>query len=366
MPRSADNLAVVKLLEEYTEIARENGFSSVAIALVCHSQQNGGALGACDFAGDISLQKGTLDAVGELQFKLQQSIANYALPEKYDHLDASYVCYDACRGPLGFDFLNWIIDVEMTRKREGAPGPLKVGFWLGNNPEVGGDALVIARRRHWLSHVFRPLLQMVGAVEDAAAIHGRTKEVYVSRDICAAARMGEAVPRLRPPDVEMPGGAVTITLRESSYWTHRNSNLAAWIQFAIDLKRAGERVIFIRDTEKADEALEGWETCPIASTNLLARTALYENSKANLFVSNGPATLALYGRRPWLQFTPVEKDGAAFYGNTPKFWKDSMGVEVGSQYPWSANDQRIVWLYEQETYETLKWAYETWMTNRSN
>jgi hypothetical protein len=164
----------------------------------------------------------------------------------------------------------------------------------------------------------------------------------------------------------MPGGAVTITLRESSYWTHRNSNLAAWVQFAIDLKKAGERVIFVRDTEKADEQIDGFETCPIASSNILARFALYENSKANLFVSNGPATLALYGSKPWLQFTPVEKDGAPFMGNTPKFWRDSMGVPVGEQYPWSANNQRIVWLYEPETYEGIKWAYDTWMTSNSS
>ena len=361
MPRSSANVETVELLEKYTELARENGFSSVGVVVVCHP-----GYAAVEFAGDLSLQQGTLEGVGQLQFELQQSIANYKLPERDESLDASYVCYDCCRGPLGFDFLNWLIDAEMTRIREGAPKPLKVGFWTGRSDEIIGDEKVYYRRQHWLKNVFRPLLQMIGAVEDAKALRGKQKQVYVPRDICAAARAGEPVPRLLAPDVEMPRGAITITLRESCYWTHRNSNLQAWVQFALDLKRQGERVIFVRDTERADEQLDDWETCPLASKNILARFALYENSRANLFVSNGPATLALYGSKPWLQFTPVEPDGSAFMGNTKQFWAKSMGVPVGEQFPWSENDQRMVWLTEPETYDSIKWAYEQWMTSKSS
>jgi len=47
-------------------------------------------------------------------------------------LDASHVCYKRRHtGPLGFDFIYWLVDAEMTRVREGAPAPLKVAFWCG-------------------------------------------------------------------------------------------------------------------------------------------------------------------------------------------------------------------------------------------
>lgn len=365
MPRSSANVDVVDLLESYLSLAKNSGFSSVAIAMVCHHEESRGALACYDYAGDLSLQKGTLEAVDKLGNEISGAISHWKLPDRDTLLGADYVCYDTARGPLGFDFLNWLIDAEMTRIREGAPAPLKVGFWAGRSDELVGDPLVHVRRQHWIKNVFRPILQLLGAVEDAKAIRGRQKETYVPRDICAAARAGEAVPRLRAPELEMPCGAVTITLRESCYWSHRNSSIVDWVQFALDLRRQGERVIFVRDTEKADEQIDEWETCPLASKNILARFALYENSKANLFVSNGPATLALYGSKPWLQFTPVEKDGAMFIGNTGKFWERSMGVPVGEQFPWSAPDQRIIWLHGPETYEGIKWAYETWMTNKS-
>lgn len=361
MPRSSANVEIIELLETALTLAKDNGFSSAAVTLVCHP-----GYAWSEYAGDLSLQQGTLEGVGELQFQLQTAIANWKPPERDETLGADYVCYDCCRGPLGFDFLNWLVDQEMIRVREGAPAPLKVGFWTGQSNEIIGDEKVYYRRQHWLKHVFRPLLQMIGAVEDVKAVRGRQKEIYVPRDICAAARTGEPVPRLLAPDVEMPSGAVTITLRESCYWTHRNSNVLAWVQFALDLQRQGERVIFIRDTERADEQLDGFETCPLASKNILARFALYENSKANLFVSNGPATLALYGSKPWLSFTPIEPDGSAFMGNTKSFWAKSMGVPVGEQFPWSANNQRIVWTTETENYDTIKWAYEQWMTSRSS
>src|SRR4029079_2629381 len=103
-----------------------------------------------------------------LSASIGNSIDNYKLPERDESLDASYVCYDCCRGPLGFDFLNWLVDAEMIRIREGAPAPLKVGFWLGKSSEIIGDELVWHRRQHWLKNVFRPLLQMIGAVEDYA------------------------------------------------------------------------------------------------------------------------------------------------------------------------------------------------------
>lgn len=328
---------VIALLETYLAAARQHRFGHVAIAMVGHPN-----VAAADFAGEIALELSQQEALGLLRARLDQSIANWSLPPRDDSLDAGHVCYNLANGPLGFDFLVWLVDAEMTRRRENAPGPLKVAFWLGRDAE---DRINQDRRRSWLDNVFRPLLPMLGAVEDSTAMLGRSKAVFVTHDIVAAAKAGEAVPQLSLPGrrTHKPRPYVTITLRESSHWPHRNSNLPAWLQFAAHLEKNGERVVFVRDTERADEPLEGFMTSSFASRNMRARHELYERSKANLFVSNGPAALALFGNRPWLQFVDVESDGSSYAPNTARFWAEQAGVAPGEQYPWSRPDQRLVW-----------------------
>lgn len=348
MPNVSGNSAVIELLEAYLEVAKYNDFGHIAIAMVGHPN-----VAATDFAGDIALELSTREALGILTGKVQKSIDDWSLPPRDESLDASYVCYNVANAPLGFDFLIWLVDQEMMRRRENAPGPLKVGFWLGlNEGRINCD-----QRRMWLNKVFRPLLPMIGAVEDSTAIHGRHKEVYVPRDIVAAVNRGESAPRLRSVCQTKTDQAVTITLREAAHWSHRNSNLEAWLRFARDLRASGESVIFVRDTDKANVALEDFKTDPIASVDLDRRMALYESAKANLFVSNGPVGLALFGDRPWLQFVPVEDDSNPKYGpNTRKSWKDLMGIEIGGQFPWCAPDQRIVWLVD--SYDNICAAWQ--------
>jgi hypothetical protein len=86
------------------------------------------------------------------------------------------------------------------------------------------------------------------------------------------------------------------------------------------------------------------------------RAALYEQAKANLFVSNGPNTLALFGERPWLDFVQMEPPESVYYANTPLFWETHVGVKVGEQLPWSKPNQRIVW--QSDTYENIRTAWE--------
>jgi hypothetical protein len=42
-------------------------------------------------------------------------------------------------------------------------------------------------------------------------------------------------------------------------------------------------------------------------------------------------------------FLHIQPDGHPYRPDTPTFWRDSMGVEPGTQLPWSRPDQRIVW-----------------------
>ena len=71
----------------------------------------------------------------------------------------------------------------MIMRREGAPGPLKVGFWLGRDGKTGVGT---PARRRAFDNVVRSALPLIGAVEDNRAILGRAKHYYASRDIVAA------------------------------------------------------------------------------------------------------------------------------------------------------------------------------------
>lgn len=342
------NSEIIELLELYLEAARKNRFGHVAISMVGHPN-----IACTDFAGDITLEVQERKAIDLLQQKLKYSIDGWTRPALDDRLDASYVCYNIANGPLGFDFLIWLIDAEMTRIREGAPSPLRVGFWMGHD---SGRVTDTERRRLWLHNVFRPCLAFIGAVEDPHAVFGRCKNDFVPRGIVAAARNGEPVPRLQAdPSKWNEPDLVTITLRECAYYGFRNSNIPEWTKAAEELQKRQERVIIVRDTAMAHEPLNGFRTCPEASINLDTRLALYESAKANLFVSNGVLGLALFGSKPWISFAQIDNDSEENC-NTAAFWEQSNGVKVGEQYPWSGPDQRLVW--QPDTYDNIMASWE--------
>lgn len=350
----ATNQEVIKLLERYLEKAKTEDCGLVGIIL-CRSPNEA----QFDWTGEIVLENVLLGGMDKLGTAVKSSIDNCQMPKSNPDLDASYVVYDVATGPLGFDFMIWLVNAEMSRIREGAPGPLKVGFWQGRDPErvMNFNATPsLPSRSMWLNNVFRPLLTLFGAVEDISATAGRREGVYVPRRIVDACKRGEQVPMVSvSPDVRY-AGAITITLREAEHHPDRNSNISAWTKFADYLRERGQRVVFVRDTLKADEPLEGYETYPQASTDLLKRAALYEAALANLFVSNGPVGIALFNSRPWLQFVKINDEGS-YVPNTSGFWRDHNGVEVGKQYPWSNDDQRIVW--KPDTYENIIEAWES-------
>lgn len=303
----------------------------------------------------------TLEHLGEhglaaLYDSVKRSKENRTLPERDAALDASYACYNMPALAVSYDFLTWLIDAEMTRRREGAPEPLKVHIWQGR--DGNWPALQhVAGYRAIFNQVMRAAIPLIGGGEDERAALGRAKEFAVPFDIVAAARAGEAVPRFRSTfkaQLETsawlgkhgidPKRYVTITLRESPQWPHRNSNIPAWKRFAKKLGKDGVPVVIVRDTAKMlDKPLGPWPECALAAAMLDRRLALYEGAQCNLLVANGPVDLLLYTHAPWLCFTDIKPDGHAYVSDTPGFWKARKGVEVGGQYPWSADNQRIVW-----------------------
>src|SRR5262249_50425488 len=208
----------------------------------------------------------------------------------------------------------------------------------------------------WLNNVFRPALPLIGAVEDSTAMLGRHHEVFLPVNICHFARSGETIPRFRSHQRITSNDIVTITLREAERWPHRNSNLEAWLGFAWYLEQQGEKVVFVRDTAKADQQLPHFKVALRAAQDLTFRLALYESAKANLFVSNGPGAFASFCDCSWLQFMDIKPDGHPYWIDTPGLWNQNMGIKVGEQWPWSRPDQRMVW--KPDTYDNLVAGWE--------
>lgn len=333
---------VIQMLEDTLARAKTEDFSSICISV---TGVNGNYY---NWSTGEEVQQ--LELISSLHDKLRAHVENWRPYEDDPTLDASFACYHFANVPGGFDFLTWLMTQEIYRVDSDAPGPLKVAFWRGRNPEPNA----------WLDKVYRPLIGMIGGVEDDRALRRMGADVHVTRTISAMCRVGAKLPKLRAVEkYDLPRNAITITLRECDSFPHRNSDLITWYEFAKYLEKNGEDVVFVRDTSKADEPLTGCETSPLASRNLDARMWLYENSKLNFFVSNGPMMLAaLTEHIPYITFVPPEEMDSKYDANKPHFWKLKMGVEMGQQFPWAGPHQRIVW--EKPTLDILKDSYEVY------
>jgi hypothetical protein len=254
--------------------------------------------------------------------------------------------YDLGKCPSSWDFMQWLINVEIVRRVQGhktlgvhiKPGP-KEGFRDDTLPRP------IAARKAILENVIRPGMALLGATE---VDDGESNIIpYATRFAVDYARNGGAVPFYQVPKSSMDEvrdelkgrHPLLITLREASYLPERNSDLAAWTAFA---KTCGEDVIFVRDTAKADEPIEGFETSPRASRDICYRAAMMRHAKCNLMMANGPWILALYSMSPWLNFGAIRVNLDWAPGH-PSWWERNMGISVGTQFPWSMQNQRMVW-----------------------
>ena len=295
-------------------------------------------------------------AIDYLKLQIMSDFTNRMNPPSNKEVTADKWAYNIARGPASYDFIAWLVNAEMTRVRERAPFPLKVAFYVGQDGNVK-DALHSEGRAQMFANVIRPSLAFVGAIESNEAQSGRIQECYSFVPAVDGARHGEKVPMFTTPDPQVcwVPSPVTITLRESDRQLHRNSNPEEWLKFARYLRDEGERVVIVRDTAKAHESFGDFEICPVESVNIQARLALYEQATCNLFVSNGPATLAFFTERPWLMFAaPDEND--SYFPNRPDGWRTFAGISPGEQFPWSRPDQRIIW--QADTFEVMRDAWE--------
>jgi hypothetical protein len=355
--REDGNEQVVKMLEEWTVQAKLGRMNFVAL-VGCEGLKQV----THGYAGAAGLEFGVNWGLDCLKRRLYDRKEERSCPRD-QALTADYACFNLMDMAPSFDFMNWLAIAEMTRRKEGAPAPLKVGFWKGRIAETWQEG---DRRPGMFENVVRPALKLIGAVEDEAAIPGRQYTSYLLNTITTAVRSeGVEVPIFRATDearaivdaVLRGARPVVITLREANHWPHRNSNLDEWLKFARFLERAGEQVIFVRDTAKSDQSTPGYEfqIWPDASKNIDIRLALYEASKCSLFAANGPWNLAVFAQFPWLMFNEaLENDPFEF--NRPEGWRMHNGIGPGEQLPWSRADQRIIWA--KDNYASMAQAWD--------
>lgn len=359
--KAEGNDAVIQLFESWLERARLGQLESACV--VATDSPTSYSLGQ---AGIIGFEFALIEALNDMQGKLRDHIKNRTPPPPDANATADRVLYNLARMSSSFDFLAWIVNAEMTRVRAGAPAPLKIGFFHGYTTTLE-EALAGGARAHNFEHIVRPIVSMLGAVEDPGAVRGTRLETLSLVPVVDAYRAGEPLPVLKLSDessaevskalMEACGGKlpVTITLREADHFPNRNSNLTEWLKFAEWLEERGEKVLFIRDTSKAEEPITGYPTCPPASLDLSFRMAVYQTAKTNLFVSNGPAMLAvLFSEKPWL-FVNELNVGDKFIPNTPDGWRHFVGIHAGEQVPWAKPNQRFI--YKPDTFENIRDAW---------
>ena len=92
---------------------------------------------------------------------------------------------------------------------------------------------------------------------------------------------------------------VCITLRQYDYDKSRNSDIAAWVQFAAWVFERGYTPVFIPDTDacwESSELIDKYHVFNEGCWNLELRLALYELAYVNYFYCNGCAYLATLSR----------------------------------------------------------------------
>lgn len=263
-----------------------------------------------------------------------------------------------------FDFVTWLINAEMYRKRQGASGPLRVRLLcesLAREMDEFSTPQQGTIRSQFLDHVIRPAMKMLGVVEDdTISDNNRNFDCYYV-DIGDHFKSGEPVPQFKCRNpVERSDKMIVITLREAPYILDRNSNLPAWQAFARKRQAEGYEIIFVRDTAKADEPMEGFDTHREAALDLEARHELYSRAFCNVSIATGPTSLMMFSDNPFLIMVPIGKfDGYDPW--TAQWMKVACGIDVNSQdqYPWFNRDQRFSWV--DDTEDNIEAAWNRWL-----
>jgi hypothetical protein len=259
-------------------------------------------------------------------------------------------CYDLARSPPTYDFAAFLCQVEIERLARGARD-VEIVFAPG---PVGGfrqDALwprSIEERWRLFWRIALPMARLLPSCRSVRLLPNRDglTDVFGFGHVLHGLRFqasanAAGVRPLRPYLKRTPiSRLVTITLREAEHWPERNSNVAAWLEAAIEIKRRGYDVVVIRDTLHGSDGLPAVACDPRAPFDLHYRAELYASATVNLGVSNGPLWMALAMDLPVVMLRPVcERSGGM--ASAQQF--ASCGIRRGGQMPGAPDWQRLVW-----------------------
>lgn len=152
-----------------------------------------------------------------------------------------------------------------------------------------------------------------------------------------------------------PPKLVTITFRETFRATLRNSKTQEWFKLADYLNDKGYEVVFVRDTSRCFEDLgysgKHW-VFDTPSLHLLIRKALYQTSFANLLTSNGVGILlSLDSNVRYLRVGMLNEEYDDCSGEGLSKLGYSRTALIGAK-PW----QQVSW--EKDSFENLKENFE--------
>lgn len=276
--------------------------------------------------------------------------------------------YDLASSPPTYDFLSFLAEAEKARVDGNftyldvvfQPGPMG-GFRDDNLPPAVEAREAMLHRICASACRLLPSVRNVEVLKSRRAVAGDVfpKEWredfpvshYGTRYFKDSARPLTATPSAKNLVARrFQSPYATITLRQSSYWTTRNSSLPAWISAALFLVERGILPVFVPDYEGED--IEGFENCREASIDIDVRLALYEGAVLNLGVSNGPMALCYLSQAPYMVFKLVD-------GNTPatsKEFLEAHGISEGGSF---GENGTLVW--KDDTEEVLLSEIGKWL-----
>jgi hypothetical protein len=230
-------------------------------------------------------------------------------------------CYDLSEELCTFDFFGWLVQAQ-------AEGATEIAFdvrWF--RPSIYSGQQLWER----YTSILAPGPALAG-------LPSRQGTDGIKLPI-GSSRMGRLVAlsrqrRFRPlSSVLRPGVArYTVTLRHQQKAKYRNSNEAAWRQFAQEI---GATVIPDYDDEPM---------------HLHERVALYAGAEMNFGIMSGPMTLCSLTEYPCMIFACGRgKEGIQM---------DKYGVPRGSQLPWMTPNQFSLW--GDDDLVTLRQTFKEW------
>lgn len=306
--------------------------------------------------------------------------------------------FDIC--PVTYDFTVFAALVEMARRRHACDA---VKFVVVPGAKEGfrdDDVAYSNENKQWrVRNIVVPgcwlfdrsaSVTVCGTREEAAAIEAATQGPifpvgyttgapvgdYLWSGVSAALACGEHVPNARPSDeaskivrdwlAERADGRrpVSITLRESAHAPIRNSNRAAWLDFAQSLDEKLYFPVIVPDTEQCFSAgndtiadLTFWSA---PSLNLDIRLALYEQCWLNMMVTNGPGVLCWLNASVRFVMFKMLSD----WSNTSSAYYASLGIHVGKQLVHTGPFQRLVW--EPDDPDTIQSEFDAMVQRLEN